>query len=291
MEEIIIKKSTSSRKRILIEEDNNLQAPMIHDHRRDIESLLKLQKIRVAPHTLHSWMAAVDDTIGDSLDSSVVKVPQVQMTGAQRPSDSKEQYYTKQHIAKKCVAILTASLDYPIDLIVDPAAGVGAFLPSFSNNFPGVKQCAFDIDPRASNVGYKDFLASENDAVAIATWQDCSLFQCCLWKAVQTGQPIHQALVQVCISRGHDFAGIFWQAIKAKSVPARVALATTAYSSNRLVSSQWPDLWQGIQNCLSSVGNAHRCTISSYSSQAKTAALSLYFQIQPKISSGPKTSL
>jgi predicted RNA methylase len=93
-----------------------------------------------------------------------------QKSGRERSSDSKEQFYTKPDMAGKCVAAF-AKLGYKFDLIVDPSAGSGVFLPFLRQQFPDTKIKAYDIDPvgarDAMSIKERDFLM-ETDNVDVS---------------------------------------------------------------------------------------------------------------------------
>jgi predicted RNA methylase len=76
-----------------------------------------------------------------------------------------DQYYTKPEMARQCVAAL-ASMNYTFDLILDPSAGTGSFLPALRDHFPKTRVLAHDIDPKRPFIKKSDFL-DERD------WSDC----------------------------------------------------------------------------------------------------------------------
>ena len=70
--------------------------------------------------------------------------------------NTKEQYYTKSPIAKRCVDLVlkllpeTASFQW-----VEPSAGAGAFLNNLPNTFDKI---GIDLDPKSPNIQQGDFL-------------------------------------------------------------------------------------------------------------------------------------
>lgn len=77
----------------------------------------------------------------------------MQDTGLKRTT--KDAYYTKPQIAERCVAVLRATVDIgAFDLVVEPAAGSGAF----SRLFPDIEVRAYDIDPQGDDIREQDFL-------------------------------------------------------------------------------------------------------------------------------------
>lgn len=87
-----------------------------------------------------------------------------QAIGQNRLHDSKEQFYTRVCIARKCVGShlipIVAKLELQFDRIVEPSCGRGAFLKAVDSEsmFAGCHVDAFDIDPQHSRVEKRDFL-------------------------------------------------------------------------------------------------------------------------------------
>jgi len=84
-------------------------------------------------------------------------IPKTQMqdTGLLR-TNSKEQYYTKSAVAKKCIDTILAA--YPTSRSyqwIEPSAGNGAFLKILSCNFDKV---GIDIEPKSPEIIQADFL-------------------------------------------------------------------------------------------------------------------------------------
>ena len=79
---------------------------------------------------------------------------QPQDTGKFR-TNTKDQFYTKETVAKECVDQIIALVPYAHQCVwVEPSAGSGAFL---HNVPPSVDKIGIDIDPRASDIAEQDF--------------------------------------------------------------------------------------------------------------------------------------
>ncbi len=76
----------------------------------------------------------------------------MQTVGLKR--DTKDQYYTKPEIAKKCVNIFNEKINVN-GLLIEPSAGDGAFYDALR---PKHKVLAYDIEPAISSIIEQDFL-------------------------------------------------------------------------------------------------------------------------------------
>ena len=90
----------------------------------------------------------------------ILRVPSVhaaplQDTGLFRTS-SKEQFYTKTHVATLCIERILTRFPAMCDYVwVEPSAGNGAFLDQFPSS---AEKIGLDIDPRASDIQQQDYL-------------------------------------------------------------------------------------------------------------------------------------
>ena len=67
-----------------------------------------------------------------------------------------DQYYTLGSDAERCTEIVKTMYDFSeFDIILEPSAGAGAFLPYLPKN----KTLALDLEPRDSSIQQQDFLA------------------------------------------------------------------------------------------------------------------------------------
>ena len=70
--------------------------------------------------------------------------------------NTKDQFYTKEQVAKVCIQSILNHLPFTKDYLwVEPSAGNGAFLHSLPQSFSSI---GLDLDPKANNIQQQDYL-------------------------------------------------------------------------------------------------------------------------------------